>query len=49
MLLEYSYDDLAFEFYPHILFNFYVEKDKIENIQTIVSQYYDLYQKIILR
>lgn len=42
--LEYSYDDLAFEF-THILFNFYVEKDKIENIQTIVSQYYDLYQK----
>lgn len=42
--LEYSYDDLAFEF-THILFNYYVEKGKVENIHSIVSQYYDLYQK----
>ncbi|WP_291648860.1 transcriptional regulator [Clostridium sp.] len=42
--LEYSYDDLAFEL-MHILFNFYVEKNKVENIQIIISQYYDLYQK----
>lgn len=45
--LEYSYDDLAFEL-MHILFNFYVERNKVENIQIIISQYYDLYQKIIL-
>lgn len=42
--LEYSYDDLAFEL-MHILFNFYVERNKVENIQIIISQYYDLYQK----
>lgn len=42
--LEYSYNDLAFEL-MHILFNFYVEKNKVENIQIIISQYYDLYQK----
>ena len=29
----------------HILFNFYVERNKVENIQIIISQYYDLYQK----
>lgn len=42
--LEYSYSDLAFEL-MHRLFNFYVEKNKVENIQLIISQYYDLYQK----
>ena len=42
--IEYSYDDLAFELI-HRLFNFYVENKKVENIQLIVSQYYDLYQK----
>ena len=42
--LEYSYNDLAFELI-HLLFNYYVKENKIENIQLIVSQYYDLYQK----
>lgn len=42
--LEYSYEDLAFEF-THILFNYYIEKGKVENIHSIISQYYDLYQK----
>ncbi|MDU5111449.1 MAG: helix-turn-helix transcriptional regulator [Clostridium sp.] len=42
--LEYSYSGLAFELI-HLLFNYYVKENKIENIQLIVSQYYDLYQK----
>lgn len=42
--LEYSYNDLAFELI-HKLFNYYVKKSKVENIQLIISQYYDLYQK----
>ena len=42
--LEYSYNDLAFELI-HKLFIYYVKKNKVENIQLIISQYYDLYQK----
>lgn len=42
--LEYSYNDLAFEL-VHKLFSYYVKKNKVENIQLIISQYYDLYQK----
>lgn len=42
--LEYSYNDLAFELI-HKLFSYYVKKNKVENIQLIISQYYDLYQK----
>lgn len=42
--LEYSYNDLAFELI-HKLFNHYVKMNKVENIQLIISQYYDLYQK----
>jgi len=42
--LEYSYNALAFELI-HLLFNYYVKENKVENIQLIVSQYYDLYQK----
>lgn len=42
--LEYSYNDLAFELI-HRLFKVYVENNKVENIQLIISQYYDLYQK----
>ncbi|MGL5085215.1 MAG: transcriptional regulator, partial [Clostridium sp.] len=38
------YYDLAFEL-MHKLFVYYVENNKIENIQLITSQYYDLYQK----
>lgn len=42
--LEYKYFDLAFQL-MHKLFVYYVEHNKIENIQLITSQYYDLYQK----
>lgn len=42
--LEYSYNNLAFELI-HKLFNYYVKKNKVENIQLIISQYYDLYEK----
>ncbi|MDU5105441.1 MULTISPECIES: transcriptional regulator [unclassified Clostridium] len=42
--LDYSYNDLAFELI-HKLFNYYVRKNRVENIQLIISQYYDLYQK----
>jgi len=42
--LKYKYYDLAFKLI-HILFSYYVEENKAENIQLIVSQYYDLFQK----
>ncbi|OOM79191.1 helix-turn-helix transcriptional regulator [Clostridium sp. BL-8] len=42
--LKYKYYDLAFDLI-HILFSYYVEENKVENIQLIVSQYYDLYQR----
>ena len=42
--LQYKYYNLAFEL-MHKLFQFYVEHKKVENIQLITSQYYDLYQK----
>lgn len=42
--IEYEYYNIAFKF-THILFENYVENNKIENIQPIISQYYDLYQK----
>ncbi|MDO5515993.1 MAG: helix-turn-helix transcriptional regulator [Clostridium sp.] len=42
--VKYEYYNLAFELI-HILFSYYVEDNKVENIQLIVSQYYDLYQR----
>lgn len=42
--IRYKYYDLAFQLI-HILFSYYVEENKVENIQLIVSQYYDLYQR----
>lgn len=42
--LEYSYFDFAFELI-HRIFTYYVLEDKIENIQLIISQYYELFQK----
>ena len=42
--LKYKYYDLAFKLI-HILFYYYVEENKAENIQLIVSQYYDLFQR----
>ena len=40
----YSYNELAFELI-HKLFTFYVERNKVENVQLIISQYYELYEK----
>ena len=42
--LKYKYYDLAFKLI-HTLFSYYVEENKAENIQLIVSQYYDLFQR----
>lgn len=42
--IKYKYYDLAFQLI-HILFSYYIEENKMENIQLIVSQYYDLYQR----
>lgn len=42
--IEYFYYDLAFEL-THKLFRFYIKENKVENIQVIISKYYDLYQK----
>lgn len=42
--LRYNYYDLAFKLI-HILFSYYVEENKFENIQLIISQYYDLFQR----
>lgn len=41
---KYKYYDLAFELI-HILFCYYIEENKSENVQLIVSQYYDLFQR----
>lgn len=45
--LEYSckhgFNDLALKL-THILFELYMDKDKVENIQLLISNYYDLYQ-----
>lgn len=43
--VKYEYNNLAIELI-HILFNYYLEGNKYENIQLIISQYYDLYQKV---
>lgn len=42
--VEYGYYELAFELI-HILFSYFLEEQKYEKIQLIISQYYDLYQK----
>lgn len=42
--IKYKYFNLAFELI-HILFSYYLEDNRVENIQLIVSQYYDLYQR----
>lgn len=43
--LQYEYYDLAFEL-VHMLFNFYIENKKTENIQLLVTKYNELYQKL---
>ncbi len=42
--IKYGYYNLGFEF-MHILFTYYIEQNNMENIQLIVSQYYDLFQR----
>jgi len=42
--LKYNYYDLAFKLI-HVLFSYYIEENKVENIQLIISQYYDLFQR----
>ena len=42
--IKYGYYNLGFEF-MHILFLYYIEQNKMEKIQLIVSQYYDLFQR----
>lgn len=42
--VEYKYYDVAFELI-HLLFSFYLEDNKSEKIQLIISQYYDLFQR----
>lgn len=41
---EYSYFDLSFEI-KHLLFNYYLDQNKLEKIQLIISKYYDYLQK----
>ena len=41
---KYNYYDLAIEL-VHMLFNFYLDKRDFEKIESITSQYYDLYLK----
>lgn len=41
---EYSYFDISFNI-MHLLFNYYLDKNKIEKIQLIISKYYDYWKK----
>lgn len=43
--VEYEYYDLGFELI-HLMFTYFLEFNKYEKIQLIISQYYDLYQRI---
>ena len=40
---KYGFNDLALKL-THILFELYMNNDKVENIQLLISKYYDLYQ-----
>lgn len=40
---KYNFYQLAFDL-THILFSYYLEKNKIENIQILISKYYEIYQ-----
>lgn len=40
---KYEYYDLALKL-THILFKLYIDNNKIENIQLLISKYYDLYK-----
>ncbi|NMM65046.1 helix-turn-helix transcriptional regulator [Clostridium sp. P21] len=41
---QYFYFDVSFEI-MHLLFNYYLDKNKIEKIQLIISKYYDYWKK----
>lgn len=41
---EYSYFDISFNI-MHLLFNYYLDENKIEKIQLVMSKYYDYLQK----
>lgn len=41
---EYSYFDISFNI-MHLLFNYYLDKNKIEKIQLVISKYHDYLQK----
>ena len=41
--LKYGFNDLGLTL-THILFELYINNDKLENIQLLISKYYDLYQ-----
>lgn len=41
---EYSYFDLSFEI-MNLLFNYYLDQNKIEKIQLVISKYHDYLQK----
>ncbi|SHH66742.1 helix-turn-helix domain-containing protein [Clostridium magnum] len=41
---EYSYYDISFDI-MHLLFNYYLDENKIEKIQLVMSKYYDYLQK----
>lgn len=43
--INHKFYDNAFSF-MHELFNYYIDKNTLENIQLITSEFYDLYQKI---
>ena len=40
---KHGFNDLALKL-THILFELYMDNDKVENIQLLISKYYDLYQ-----
>ena len=41
---EYSYFDISFHI-MHLLFNYYLDENKVEKIQLVMSKYYDYLQK----
>lgn len=41
---EYSYFDISFHI-THLLFNYYLDENRIEKIQLVMSKYYDYLQK----
>ncbi|URZ15541.1 helix-turn-helix domain-containing protein [Clostridium felsineum] len=42
---QYEYYDIAFQF-MHELFNFYVNKNRLDVVQSLTSEYYDICRKV---